>query len=306
MSRIRIFLYSAGTVCSAVLAGCADSSQSASSGTVPATFGLSQGSVSALSSVASNVAFDVAGGPVALASIDSLIVTVTRVDVLPDSELQRCHPPEGDSLEGFHPGRPGPGGPCGGPGGGDPFGPAGPGRPDPRFGPGGPFGPDGHGRDSLPERPDHPHTPDDSIMPPGNGWGSHARDWFSLDIVGSGHVDLLHLPVDSASGLTLAAGAVPAGSYGAARLIVSSANIYFNTPITNGTVTLAANTAYPVLLPHRPGGPMGIMTNAGFTVPTGGGSVILIFDKAATIGGAAVTDSGQVVIRPMLRPHRPH
>src|SRR5207237_2177153 len=133
-----------------------------------------------------------------------LIVTVTRVDVLPDSAIHRCHPPVGDSISGFHPGE----------------------RPDGdgRGGPGGPMGP--RGGDDCGPRPEGPrHHPDrpDSLVPPDSGWGSEARQWYSLDVVGSGHLNLLALPTDTTTGLVLASGTLPVGDYGAARLIVSSA-----------------------------------------------------------------------------------
>lgn len=137
-------------------------------------------------------------------------------------------------------------------------------------------------------------------MPPDTGWGSRPSHWFSLDISGNGHIDLLHLP---AAGLTLASGTVPAGEYGGARLIISDATIWFNTAVVaHDSTTLQPNTGYPVKLPHRPGGPMGIMTNAGFTIPAAGGDVQLTFDPNATIGKVIVVDSGKVVMRPVLHP----
>lgn len=282
------FLNMMGLAMAAGLAGCGEAGSSASD-TVPATVSLSQGSSAALSAAAVNVASIILGDHIRLAAIDSLMVTVTRVDVLPDSEIHRCHPPVGDSAHGFRPGRPeGPEGEGHGPG--DPMGPP----------------PGGCGRHrALGHDDDHPPRPD-SLVPPDTGWGSRPEHWYSLDVVGSGKLDLLNLPTDSNGGLVLASGSLPAGEYGAARLIVSDAKIWFNTTITSDDgVVLQPNTAYDVLLPNHHG-QMGIMTNTGFTVPDGGGNVVLIFDPNVTIGGAGVTDSGQVVIRPVLRPHRGH
>jgi len=262
----------------------------------------------ASSLVAGDLVSDVTGGRVPLASIDSLMVTVTRVDVLPDSILAACRPPMGDSTHGF---RPGPRGDQGGPGG--------------MNGPGGPAGacaawdagrhmmgppPGDFGRpDSVAVfgRPDDPRTHGDSLLPPDSGWGSKASQWYSLAVVGGGRIDLMHLPADTTHGLVLASDTVPAGAYGAARLVISDATLWLNTAITTSDgVTLQPNTGYTVELPHRGDGPMGIMTNAGFTVPSGGGNVVLIFDATQMLARPIVTDSGKVVLGPMLRPHRGH
>lgn len=306
MPRLGVLPSIAAVAAAIALAGCgrADTSSSLAAN-VAATVSLSQVSAPAFASAGSNLLFDVMGGRISPAAIDSLLVTVTRVDVLPDSVLAVCHPPLGDSVAGFRPGRPGEGPDrddmgrprnplaCGrGPGGGELLGPD--------FGR--PF-PPGHGMDHP--RPDEPRTHADSILPPDSGWGSRPNQWYSLDVVGSGRLDLVHLPSDSAHGLTLAAGSVPAGDYGAAHLIVSDATIWFNTTITTAdSVTLQPNTAYPVLLPRRRAAQGGIMTSAGFTVPSGGGNVVLIFDASQMLAGAVVTDSGRVVLGPMLRPRR--
>ncbi len=211
--------------------------------------------------------------------IDSLIVTVTSVQVLPDSQIHRCHPPMGDSLHGFRPGDDD----CGPPG---------------RFGPGGPMGPRG-GDDDGPH--DHPLRPD-SLVPPDTGWGSAARQWYTLNVVGSGHLNLLALPTDTTNGLQLASGTLPVGEYGAARLVISSAKIYFDTTITvAGGFTFQPNTAYDVTFPSRDS-VMGIMTNAGFTLSTAGSNVVLAFDPRAMIGNAIVSSTGQIIVRPSLHP----
>jgi hypothetical protein len=277
------------------LAACGGTDASiAADAAVPASVSLARSSVLASAGVA--MANDLLGGggaPITAAQIDSLIVHVTRVDVLPDSLIQMCHPPVGDSLEGFHPG--GPDDPRGHQGMGGPGGrPAG----DPMFGPQGPCG---RGPDGF--RPPPPmHERNDSTLPPDSGWGSRPDHWYALAVKGSGRVDLMHLPSDSTNGLLLAADSIPAGDYVAARLVIDSATIWLNTAFTNGAVTLNPNTGYLVKLPRRHGGTMGIMTNAGFTVPTGGASVVLVFDTAVAIRGAFVTDSGQVVLGPMLHP----
>jgi len=229
------------------------------------------------------------GGPVDTSVIDSVMVTVIRVDVLPELALGECRPPEGDSLHGFRPGNPpngrgrgrGPDGPrprgCG-------FGPMGEGP----LGPGGFDGPREH-----PPRPD-------SLMPPDSGWGSKPNHWYSLAVVGNGRIDLLHLPP---AGITLASGNVPPGEYDGARLIVNDAFIWFNTAVTaNDSSVLQPDVAYPVWLPRRRGGQMGIMTSSGFTIPDSGGDVQLLFDASSLVRGVIAVDSGKVLLKPVMHP----
>ncbi len=297
----------AALAATAFLAGCGGSAESASSSvpSVRTSISLAQ-TGTALAANASRALSDVRGGRIAQADVDSLIVTVTQVDVLPDSLLASCRPPVGDSTSGFRPGAPG--GMQSGPGMSGPQEPAacqawlkGGWMMGPRFGGFGGF-PDS----VIPfARPDDPRTHNDSLLPPATGWGSLADEWYSLAVVGSGRLDLFHLPTDSATGLVLASDSVPAGDYGAARLIVSNATIWLNTAVTTWDGdTLKADTGYAVLLPARPGGQMGIMTTAGFTVPSGGGNVVLMFDVGQLFAVPIVTDSGKVVLGPMLRPRR--
>jgi hypothetical protein len=241
------------------------------------------------------------GSRVRAASIDSLLVTVTRVEVLPDSMLAACRPPVGEALTGFHPGEPGevPGFEMGGSRSGFRCGR------DPGLGwimgPG--FGPPGTGR--IFPRPDDPRTLEDSLLPPGLGWGALVNEWYSVAVVGTGRIDLFHLPTDSANGLVLAAAMLPAGDYWAARLIASDATVWFNTAIvTDDAVTLKPDTGYAVELPHRPGGAAGIMSTAGFTVPADGGTVLLIFDASQMLSGKVVIHDGKVVLAPLLRLRR--
>lgn len=278
--RIGVFM-----VAALATAGCDNRASTAD--LVPTTVRLVQGS--ALEGVAASLVTSLtAGGRIELSLVDSLIVHVTRVDVLPDSLILRCHPPVGDSVSGFHPMRGDSGPPrpaCRGRGHNGPMGP----------GMGGGFG---GGRFGFP-----PIRPDS--MRPDSGWGRHQSQWYSLTVDGDGRLDLVNLPVAASAGLLLASGEVPAGDYGAARLFISDATIWLNTPVTTDVgVTLQADTGYTVSLP-RMADRMGIATGAGFTIPDGGGTVALVFDASATIGGAGVRDDGTVVLRPVIRP-RPH
>lgn len=288
MHRRSLLSVAVVAVVAGALAGCADTGSSAID-TVPASFALSQASTSALGAAILGVSpgddsVHFGGGRIRRSAIDSLIVTVTRVDVLPDSEIHRCHPPVGDSISGFHPGEH----PMGE--GEHPEGPMGP-------RPGGCGGPHPEFEGGHPDRPD-------SLEPPETGWGSRQRHWYSLDVVGSGHLNLLALPIDTASGLVLASGTLPVGEYGAARLILSSAKIYFDTTISTAAgFTFLPNVAYDVTLPSRDS-TKGIMTKAGFTLSAGGANVVLTFDPGATLRGAVVTGTGEIIIRPTLTPHR--
>lgn len=219
------------------------------------------------------------GNRIRRSAIDSLIVVVTKVQVLPDSQIHRCHPLLGDSISGFHPGDDD----CGG---------------DRRGGPMGPGGPRDSSEDGPHEHPDRP----DSLMPPDTGWGSQARQWYTLDVVSGGHLNLLALPTDTTNGIVLASASLPAGEYGAARLIVTSATIYFDTTFTTSNgFTFKPDTGYTVTLPMRDS-VMGIMTKAGFTLSAASPTVVLAFDPRTMLNGAIVSASGQILIRPVLHP----
>jgi hypothetical protein len=247
---------------------------------------LSQGALPA-PSAATGLSADFTGGPpglIAPATVDSLTVTVDSVQVLPDSELALRHrgepwgPPGADSVVHRL--------------GGGPFGPGGPGG----EGFGGrehfPFGPGGM-RDSLRQR-------DSTALCDSLGWGKLNEDWYTLEVAGNGHLDLLHLPTDTTSGLQLAVGAVPAGSYGGARLFVSAATIWFNATVVShdSDFTFLPNVGYPVTIPSGP--KSGIRTRAGFTIPDGASEVLLVFDVDAAIRHAVATHDGKIRIVPEM------
>jgi hypothetical protein len=273
---------SSAVLCALAIGATACSDGAATSDVVPASFALSQASSSSVLDAAllsSNDSLHFGGARIMRSNIDSLIVEVTRVEVLPDSEIHRCHPPVGDSVSGFRPGM------FGGPGEGGPMGPRG-----------------GCGRGGHPGFGEHPPRPD-SLGLPDSVRAEHAQSWYSLDISGSNRLDLMALPTDSSSGLVLATGTLPTGEYGAARLVISSATIWFDTTITTTSgFTFLPNTPYDVTLPNR-NGVSSIMTNAGFTIADGASTVVLTFDANAAIRGAAVTDSGTIILKPVLRPH---
>ncbi len=289
----------------AAAAGCskydAALSSSTSGSLQHAQLSIYQASAPAMAGLAQNILYDMDGsGRITLSMVDSLIVHVSQVDVLPDSLLRQCFPVRGDSARGFHPMEPDDSSEvardsmehrppeCHG---GD-MGPMGPGL-------GGGFG---GGRFGF------PHFDPDSLRPD-SGFGRKASDWFTLKVVGDGHLDLVHLPTDSTHALMLASDSVPAGSYGAARLFLADATIYLDTTVTlteedSTVVTFKADTGYAVRFP-RMERKFGFVTNAGFTIPSGGGNVPLIFDANVTLAGISVSDSGQITVRPFLRPQHP-
>ncbi len=208
------------------------------------------------------------GRPVAidLATVDSLIVTVTEVGILP-ARFGRGLPdsllPPRDSIIG-------------------PFGPDHPGRQRPG-GPGGPGGPDGRPRQFLPL--DGPH-----------------RGWIVLDVTGGGRIDLLHLPYEGATGITIASGAALPGDYNRVMLAIGSAQIWFNTDIALPTGgTLAAGVAHDAVVPSGR-----IMAAVDFTIPEGGGDVNLVFAAGETLTRVGLTGDGKVIVPPVLHPPRRH
>lgn len=268
-----------------VLAGCAsDTTRTIRSGVSRATFSAAQGSLTALASAAVGFSADLDDGPPGPfdpAHVDSLIVTVDSVEVLPDSLLGREHHGESwgpEDADSDHMGG----------------GPLGPGGDDEGEGEHFPFGPGGI-RDSLLRR-------DSMELRDSLGWGKLDEDWYRVTLLvsGSGHLDLMHLPTDTANGLRLAVGTVPAGSYGGARLFVSDARIYFDTTITSrdSAVTFKPDTGYAVTIPS--GEHAGIRTRAGFTIPEGAADVVLIFDVNATVRHAVATRDGRILILPIL------
>jgi hypothetical protein len=263
----------------ALVAGCA-ADTSRTPGTAQATISLSQ---AALLPAASLSSADNDSGPPGMirpSAVDSLVVAVTMVEVLPESLLARRHAGEqwggrdgGPGGMGFGPGRPG-------------------GRPE---GPG-PFGPHGM-RDSLRMR-------DSMMLRDSLGWGRLREDWYTLDVTGSGHLDLMHLPTDTGSGLVLAVGTVPAGAYAGARLVVSTATVWFDTTFTVGGTTFVPLTGYTVTIPSGP--EVGIRTRAGFTIAEGASEVQLLFDSQEMVRGLLVTPSGAILLTPPMMGHRLH
>lgn len=258
----------------AVLAIGCGSDRSSTQGTAQATVSLSQTAFTSAASLSVAASDSGPPGMIPAAAVDSLVVAVTTVEVLPESLLARRHAGE---LWGGREG--GPGGPMG-PGG--------------RHQGPGPFGPHGM-RDSLRLR-------DSTMLRDSLGWGRLREDWYTLDVTGSGHLDLMDLPTDTGSGLVLAVGTVPAGAYARARIIVSTATVWFDTTFTVGGTTFVPGTGYTVTIPSGP--ETGIRTRAGFTIAEGASEVQLLFDAQEMVRGLLVTPSGAILLTPPLMGHR--
>lgn len=228
---------------------------------------------SASSVTAASLVLDDSGpghpGRIDAAWIDSLMVTVVRVDILPahrppgppDSLIRPDSGEHADSAEGRHGGLGGRSGP--------PIGP----------GPRGPIGP-GFAPESLPP-------------------GTRQR-WISLEVVANGRIDLAHLPTEDEGGITLAEGDIASGEY-RVRLVVSDATIWLNTPVVSAEGdTLQAGVGYAVIFPSG-----GVMAEVDLTVPEGGGNVQLVFDENESLARVVVTGDGRVLIAPVMRHRRP-
>ena len=281
----------AAAVLVVVGAGCTVDASRTSGTAAQTSVSLSRGTLPALASASIGFAADVENGPPGLidpAKVDSLIVTVDSVKVLPDSVLAAHHP-------------------------GEPWGPPGADSTVARMG-GGPLGPGSHGpggRDHFPFGPggrrDSLRGRDSTILRDSLGWGKLDEDWYVLTATGNTHLNLMKLPTDTTSGVLLAVGTVPAGTYGAARLFVSNATMWFDTAIVvDSTLTFQPNVGYPVTIPSGP--ESGFKTRAGFTVAAGQTEVALVFDAQASVRGAVVTRDGKILIAPVMdgHGHPPH
>jgi hypothetical protein len=136
------------------------------------------------------------------------------------------------------------------------------------------------------------------------GDGTHDGDWYSLEVVGNGRIDLMHLPGEEGDGLIIAAGEIPPGVYSHLRLFVSEAVIWFNAAIErpNG-VLFEADVGYEVVIPSVD--ETGIKTKLGFEVPEGGGEIVLVFDTENMMARAIASGSGEIIVAPVLR-SKPH
>ena len=137
------------------------------------------------------------------------------------------------------------------------------------------------------------------------GDDDHEEDektWVSLDVTGGGHIDLLKLPDSASGGITIATGTLAPGVYKHVRLFVSGAMIFLKTQIvTPAGDTLPAGVGIPVTIPSVDSTGAAIKTDERFTVPTGGGTVQLFFDRDDTIRHIVITGDGKVIVPPVIK-----
>ncbi len=138
-----------------------------------------------------------------------------------------------------------------------------------------------------------------------SGGEDHENDeatWVKLDVTAGGHVNLLKLPDSASAGITIATGTLAPGTYKHVRLFVTDALIYLKNQIVTPTGdTLKAGVAIPVKIPSADSTGAAIKTDQSFTVPTGGGSVKLVFDADDTVRHIVVTGDGTIILQPVLR-----
>ena len=126
--------------------------------------------------------------------------------------------------------------------------------------------------------------------------------WTTLSVVGSGTLDLVHLPDSASAGLMVASGSLPAGKYKHVRLFVTNPMIFFDsTIVTPQGDTLKPGVGYPVVIPSADSTGAAIRTDESFTVPSGGGNVSLFFDKDDTVRHIVITGDGKILIPPVIR-----
>jgi len=130
-----------------------------------------------------------------------------------------------------------------------------------------------------------------------------AAEWMSLDVEDI-RFDLLALPVTDETGVVLVTGELPVGDYARVRLFVIDPMLWFNTALQIGNAyTYEPDVGYAVTIPS--GNQTGIKTDQGFSIPEGGGDVLLVFDENASLANVHGTGNGKVMLAPALRVRTP-
>jgi hypothetical protein len=122
--------------------------------------------------------------------------------------------------------------------------------------------------------------------------------WLSLD-VGDARFNLLALPTTPEAGIPLVTGELPPGDYAGVRLFVSDVTAWFNAPVHVGPAAFEPNVGYAVVVPS--GDQSGIKTDQGFSIPEGGGDVVLVFDEHASLANVTATGNGKVILAPVIK-----
>jgi hypothetical protein len=129
-----------------------------------------------------------------------------------------------------------------------------------------------------------------------------ARAWVSFDLAGPSVLDLLALPTTPETGLLLARGDLPAGTYRNLRIRFGDATVTFASPVTVGQSTYPADEKIPLVVPSGP--QTGIkVPGLVFTVAEDAGAEVgLVFDAEASVATIVPTGAGKVILSPVLKP----
>ncbi len=128
------------------------------------------------------------------------------------------------------------------------------------------------------------------------------RTWVTLDVTGGGHLNLLMLPDSASAGIAFASGTLAPGTYKHVRIFVTDPMLFLKHQIvTPAGDTLKAGVGLTVKIPSADSTGAAIKTDERFTVPTGGGTIKLFFDRDDTIRHIVVTGNGTIIVPPVIR-----
>jgi len=123
-----------------------------------------------------------------------------------------------------------------------------------------------------------------------------------LTELGGVRINLLDLPVDS-TGLIIARGELPAGTYNRIRLRIEdgSAEISLNTDVAIGGNSVLAAGTYALEIPSGAQSGIKVQTSS-FTIDDDDGAdVTLVFDLNTSIGNVHTTGNGRIIMNPVLK-----
>jgi hypothetical protein len=135
----------------------------------------------------------------------------------------------------------------------------------------------------------------------GDGDDDGNGQWQSLDVEDV-RLNLLALPSTDETGIVLAIGELPVGDYAHLRMFVTEPLLWLNTPLQIGNAAMfEPDVGHVVTIPSHD--QTGIKSDQGFSVPEGGGDVLLVFDEDASLANIHGTGNGRVMMAPVLRVH---
>ncbi len=158
---------------------------------------------------------------------------------------------------------------------------------------------------ALPDSENAADSLADSVSADSGGhgdWEQREFGWTQLPILGSGHLDLIHLPDSAAAGLPVATGTLPAGTYRHVRVFFSNPLIYFDSLIvTPAGDSLQPAVGYPVIFPSADSTGAAIKTDTPFVVAAVGDTVQVYFDRDDTVRHIIITRDGTIIVPPIFR-----